>query len=76
MCCCYLSLRLNRDIDVVRISKLEMLDEVEELELVLGHYAITWGAWIDGTGETKADWAGWGLNQAVEAQPVDSDTSE
>ncbi|KAJ8696982.1 carboxy methyl transferase for protein phosphatase 2A [Pleurotus ostreatus] len=62
--------------ELERISKLEMLDEVEELELVLEHYAITWGAWIDGTGETKADWAGWGLNQAVAAQPVDSDTSE
>lgn len=26
-----------------RISSLEMLDEVEELDLVLAHYAVTWG---------------------------------
>ncbi|KAH9006183.1 leucine carboxyl methyltransferase [Lactarius hatsudake] len=26
-----------------RLSRLEMLDEVEELELVLDHYAISWG---------------------------------
>ena len=26
-----------------RIARLEMLDEVEELELVLDHYAISWG---------------------------------
>lgn len=27
-----------------RISKLEMLDEIEELELVLSHYAVSWGS--------------------------------
>lgn len=27
-----------------RISKLEFLDEIEELELVLSHYAISWGS--------------------------------
>ena len=26
-----------------RISRLEHLDEIEELELVLEHYAISWG---------------------------------
>jgi hypothetical protein len=26
-----------------RISKLEFLDEVEELELVLDHYCVAWG---------------------------------
>ncbi|KIJ15595.1 hypothetical protein PAXINDRAFT_99461 [Paxillus involutus ATCC 200175] len=30
--------------ELERISNLEMLDEVEELNLVLEHYAITWGA--------------------------------
>ncbi|KAG6902771.1 hypothetical protein C0995_011919 [Termitomyces sp. Mi166 len=37
-----------------RIAGLEMLDEVEELELVLGHYGVTWGQTGDG-------WNGWGL---------------
>ena len=32
---------------------LEMLDEVEELELVLDHYAVTWGVTVENTG--------WGL---------------
>ncbi|KAG9124774.1 carboxy methyl transferase for protein phosphatase 2A, partial [Ceratobasidium sp. 392] len=29
--------------ELQRISRLEHLDEIEELELVLTHYAITWG---------------------------------
>ncbi|KAF8504705.1 S-adenosyl-L-methionine-dependent methyltransferase [Russula emetica] len=29
--------------ELQRLSQLEMLDEVEELELVLDHYAISWG---------------------------------
>jgi [phosphatase 2A protein]-leucine-carboxy methyltransferase len=29
--------------ELKRIAQLEMLDEVEELELVLDHYAISWG---------------------------------
>lgn len=45
-----------------RISHLEMLDEIEELELVLEHYAITWGVKIPANGGAlKADWAGWDL---------------
>ncbi|KAG8717008.1 carboxy methyl transferase for protein phosphatase 2A [Ceratobasidium sp. 395] len=31
------------DSELLRISRLEHLDEIEELELVLAHYAITWG---------------------------------
>ncbi|KAG8713530.1 carboxy methyl transferase for protein phosphatase 2A [Ceratobasidium sp. 394] len=31
------------DSELQRISRLEHLDEIEELELVLAHYAITWG---------------------------------
>ena len=27
-----------------RVSKLEMLDEIEELKLVLSHYMIAWGS--------------------------------
>lgn len=53
-----------------RISHLEMLDEVEELELVLEHYAVTWGvkipcAQIDGT--TGSDrWLEWGLKRSAD----------
>jgi len=28
---------------LIRITKLEFLDELEELELVLDHYFISWG---------------------------------
>ena len=46
-----------------------MLDEVEELELVLEHYAIAWGVKLpDGEGgeggegrALKAPWESWGL---------------
>ena len=45
-----------------RISYLEMLDEIEELELVLEHYAITWGVKLPANGGAlKADWASWDL---------------
>lgn len=27
-----------------RVGKIEMIDEVEELNLVLAHYAVTWGS--------------------------------
>jgi [phosphatase 2A protein]-leucine-carboxy methyltransferase len=48
---------------VIRISKIEMLDEIEELDLVLEHYAVTWGFKLpDGDGETK-HWNGWGLKK-------------
>lgn len=48
--------------ELQRLSQLEMLDEVEELELVLDHYAISWGVkfpegWAH---EGSADGA-WGL---------------
>lgn len=39
-----------------------MLDELEELELVLQHYAITWGLKISNvTDGVKVSWANWGL---------------
>ncbi|OSD00268.1 leucine carboxyl methyltransferase [Trametes coccinea BRFM310] len=48
--------------ELERISQLEMLDEIEELELVLAHYAITWGVKLPpATGELKARWQDWGL---------------
>jgi [phosphatase 2A protein]-leucine-carboxy methyltransferase len=39
-----------------RVSRLEMLDEVEELDLVLGHYAVSWGTLL-----ATAEWGDWGL---------------
>ena len=42
--------------EVERVWELELLDEVEELELVLSHYAVSWGA----TG-----WGLWGLKERV-----------
>lgn len=41
-----------------------MLDEVEELDLVLQHYAITWGVKLphaDGVPKLKAPWCEWGM---------------
>lgn len=48
--------------ELQRLSQLEMLDEVEELELVLDHYAICWGVkfpkgWAHESGAGRA----WGL---------------
>lgn len=57
-----LGLVIRSPVISLRISHLEMLDEIEELELVLEHYAITWGVKIPANGgAVKADWAGWDL---------------
>ncbi|PFH52157.1 hypothetical protein AMATHDRAFT_79885 [Amanita thiersii Skay4041] len=45
--------------ELVRVSQLEMLDEVEELDLILGHYAVSWG--LERGKEER--WAGWGLKK-------------
>jgi [phosphatase 2A protein]-leucine-carboxy methyltransferase len=47
-----------------------MLDEVEELELVLEHYAITWGVNLP-QGQLKANWNDWGLRL-----PIDDSTDD
>ncbi|KAI0776248.1 leucine carboxyl methyltransferase [Trametes elegans] len=53
--------------ELERISQLEMLDEIEELELVLAHYAISWGVKLPkNADELKARWLEWGLKRKVE----------
>jgi [phosphatase 2A protein]-leucine-carboxy methyltransferase len=41
-----------------------MLDELEELDLVLQHYAITWGVKYDANNITVSQWSRWGLDPA------------
>ncbi|KAL4248305.1 Leucine carboxyl methyltransferase 1 [Abortiporus biennis] len=48
--------------ELQRISHLELLDELEELELVLQHYAITWGLKLYNRERgLNAAWNTWGL---------------
>ncbi|KAJ7641548.1 S-adenosyl-L-methionine-dependent methyltransferase [Roridomyces roridus] len=54
--------------ELERISHLELVDEVEELDLVLEHYAITWGLFVP-TSAVAGKWVEWGLN----VQPVGDD---
>lgn len=42
------------------IARLEMLDEIEELDLVLSHYVISWAVKVPLEGEYDA-YRGWGL---------------
>jgi len=51
--------------ELERISSLEFLDETEELDLVLSHYAISWGLYL-GMSELQQDWGNWGLRQKKE----------
>jgi [phosphatase 2A protein]-leucine-carboxy methyltransferase len=37
-----------------------MLDEIEELDLVLKHYAVTWGLWAPKSLK-ESIWAGWAV---------------
>jgi len=54
--------------ELERISRLEMLDEVEELNLVLEHYAITWSVMVSSSAATVSPWNEWGL-RPVEHRP-------
>lgn len=65
--CCLICICQNLIDCLLRISKLEMLDEVEELDLVLEHYAITWSLSLSGTG-LKAPWGDWGLKRKQQQQ--------
>jgi [phosphatase 2A protein]-leucine-carboxy methyltransferase len=48
-----------------------MLDEVEELELVLEHYAVTWGVKLFDDGSNSAVWNRWGMVPKEEVTGVD-----
>ncbi|KDR75649.1 hypothetical protein GALMADRAFT_68922 [Galerina marginata CBS 339.88] len=48
--------------ELERISKLEFLDETEELDLVLAHYAISWGLRLSST-KSSTIWGHWGLTR-------------
>ena len=50
-----------------------MLDEVEELELVLGHYAVTWGVKLPEVGSVTARWDRWGMQLRDDSKDLDSD---
>jgi len=61
-----------------RLSELEMLDEVEELDLVFAHYAITWGIKIpnfdkdQSSSERQSAWLNWDLRTIGSSIPVTS----
>ncbi|KAF7328881.1 Leucine carboxyl methyltransferase 1 [Mycena venus] len=57
--------------ELARISRLELVDELEELDLVLEHYAITWGLFVPPSA-SPTEWEQWGLSVKVTA-PVDED---
>lgn len=63
--CAFLGLRLIPL--TYRISHLELLDEVEELNLVLQHYAITWGANTFMPLAKLSPWETWGLKMPPQA---------
>ncbi|KAF9560962.1 leucine carboxyl methyltransferase [Agrocybe pediades] len=48
--------------ELQRISKLEFLDETEELDLVLAHYSISWGLYL-GDLSSSPTWGNWGLTR-------------
>lgn len=56
------------------ISSLEMLDEVEELDLVLAHYAITWGLKLPDGHKSSSNWVRWGLEAPAHGDHPDSDS--
>ena len=58
------------------ISSLEMLDEVEELDLVLAHYAVTWGLKLPNGQQpgSPSNWIEWGLKGPAYSDYPDSDS--
>ncbi|KAF8133125.1 S-adenosyl-L-methionine-dependent methyltransferase [Mycena galopus ATCC 62051] len=57
-------------VELERISQLELVDEIEELDLVLEHYAITWG--LFSRQSVATEWEQWGLRMKAKV-PVDED---
>jgi hypothetical protein len=49
-----------------------MLDEIEELELVLDHYGITWGL----GGNISSNWKDWGLKADTAGYDSNDDITE
>ena len=47
--------------ELQRIAQREMLDEVEELELVFDHYAISWGLRFPDESSARESGDAWGL---------------
>ena len=64
--------------ELQRLSQLEMLDEVEELELVLDHYAVSWGVkfpegWAREGGASSGEWGLVAKKQLENDEDVDDD---
>jgi hypothetical protein len=58
----------------LRIAQLEMLDEIEELELVLEHYAVTWGVkLISSPDPFRVPWNDWGISPKKNKKPRNDD---
>jgi len=55
-----------------RISQLEMLDEIEELDLILDHYAVTWGLNLP-TSLGGSRWSSWQIKRRTEPEDEDTD---
>jgi [phosphatase 2A protein]-leucine-carboxy methyltransferase len=62
--------------ELQRLSQLEMLDEVEELELVLDHYAISWGVKFPEGWVHEAGGAAWGLIPKEQEQIGDDEDDD
>ena len=60
-----LTARLDTKTDwpIARVSRLEMLDEVEELDLMLSHYVISWA--VKPPSGNEETWTSWGLQKSV-----------
>lgn len=56
--------------ETLRISKLELVDEYEEVELVLAHYALAWGSKLDDSlsPALHTDFKAWGIKPPAHAQ--------